>query len=582
MTGASAVSGPQVMIVGAGHNGLVAAVQLARAGCQVTVLEQGSEPGGCVWTETHESGVIVERGAFEHGGVYALAQQLGLDDPVLGDRAITYREHPVIAGFVFGDGERRVFYTDVERTINSLSEDAAAYRGLVDLASVLFGMLSTFDSPPTLTQIASTLSPLRGGDDLFRIMMQSAETVLEGRLSDQYLKAALALQASHAQVPAWSPGTGIFSLLLPSSHDGPAVRPEGGSRTLIDALVAALEQAGGRVITNANVVRISSDKTTHQTRSEAPSRTPESSSPAKRTAARVGVFGGGFGSSQAVPSTQEQFDWSQGGEVELDNGTILRCDAVVSTLGIERTARLLTDPAPKLREAAVGLHSGHFNVSELTVTVVTDQPVALPFEDPQAVWYAVNDPADVRTGFGEVLAGKLPSSPWSMVAQVGQPEHIQGSAIWMSSIVPLTRADGPWTPLLERAAAFRVIDQVSSVLRVDLREHLIDAIVSGPSTWSRRIGGDGNPNHLDNTIDQLMGWRAPGHSNMRTELPWLFLSGAGQHPGGGLSGASGSAVAAAVLSGHGSEDGFAHRALQEVRGLRNGLKAYRSMRKGTL
>ena len=79
----SAAGSHEVIVVGGGHNGLVAALRLARAGCRVTVLEQGAEPGGCVWTERHPSGVVVERGAYEHGGILAAATELGLADPAL-------------------------------------------------------------------------------------------------------------------------------------------------------------------------------------------------------------------------------------------------------------------------------------------------------------------------------------------------------------------------------------------------------------------------------------------------------------------------------------------------------------------
>jgi phytoene dehydrogenase-like protein len=252
---------------------------------------------------------------------------------------------------------------------------------------------------------------------------------------------------------------------------------------------------------------------------------------------------------------------------------------VVCTLGAVRTVELLADAAPALRASAAGLHSGHFNISELTVTLVLDHRVDLALGDPDAVWYAVADPDDVRRGFAEILAGGLPSSPWSMVAQVAQPDDVDGSAVWMSSVVPLRPADGPWTEERERAAAERLIDHVGALVGVDLHAGLVDVVVSGPLTWARRIGGNGNPNHIDQTIDQLLGWRTPGHGDMRSELDWLFLAGAGQHPGGGLSGASGSAAARAVLTPRGRRGGVVGRINGEARGLLQGARAYLAMRR---
>lgn len=559
-TGAAAGRG-RAVVVGAGHNGLVAALRLARAGYAVTVLEQGDEAGGCVWTERHPSGVVVERGAYEHAGVRGLAEELGL-----GEFGLRYVEHPVVAGFVFGDGERRVFHADLDRTVAALGEHGGEYRDLVGRGTALFGMLATFTTPPTPTQLAATLAPLRGGDALFRELMLSAETLLDVALTDPRLRAALALQASHAQVPAWAPGTGVFAYLLPISHGGAGVRPVGGSRALVDALVAAIEAAGGTIEVGAPV---------------------------------TGLRGTG----------------RAGATVSVGNGTAIDADVVISTLGLPRTVDLLDDAAPALRGAAVGLHSGHFNISELTVTLVADRPFALGLEDPDAIWYAIGDPVDVRRTFGEVLAGQVPSAPWSMVSEVAQPAPEPGApaggALWLSSVVPLRRADGPWTAELERAAGERLVEAVEKILGRDLRAHVVDVVVSGPPTWARRVGGDGNPNHLDNTIDQLLGWRPPGHAGATTELPWLFLAGAGQHPGGGLSGASGLAAADAVLVAAGLDTGEKRRARggayggglggvgsgsgrpggrpgavarvsAEVTGLWRGLRAYRAMRSGAL
>src|SRR5690606_177129 len=135
-TGSADRTARTVGLVGGGHNALVAALTLARAGLDVTVLEQADEAGGCLWSDVHTSGVLLERGAWEHGGVRAVADELGL-----AEHGLDYVDHPLLAGFVFGDGERRLFWSDLERTVAGLGADGSAYRALVERAASLFAML---------------------------------------------------------------------------------------------------------------------------------------------------------------------------------------------------------------------------------------------------------------------------------------------------------------------------------------------------------------------------------------------------------------------------------------------------------
>lgn len=524
MSGSSDVT--RVAVVGGGHNGLVAAVLLARAGCDVTVLEQAAEVGGCLWTQRTTSGVVIERGAIDHGGMRAIAGELGLER-----FGLTWRERELLSAFRV-DGEDRLFTADAAQTADGLGADRDRYLALVARARMLFDAVDMFAQPPTPTSLAAMLSSLRGGDDLFRTVLMSAERVIADGLDDPRTRAALGLYAAHSQLPPWAPGSGAMGLLLPAGHGEPGVRPVGGSRALADALRAALEAAGGRVRVGAPVTAV--------------------------TQSRDGV------------------------RVDTSDGEGVVVDRVVSSLDLVRTAALLDRVPDAMAASARTLVSGSFNVAEMTLSIARPgEGPRLPGGD-QALTFVQTGLDDLRRGFGDIMAGRAPRRPWAMVTGVDQ-DGGPGSATWISTVVPLRRASGAWTERAEERAAQSVIETVSAQLDVDLTGEGAEVTVTGPRTWIQRIGGTGNPNHIDLTLDQMFGWRPPGAAGHRTEVPWLYLTGAGTPPGGGLSGVSGRAAATALLHDLDARPSAGARlrsAAREAGGLWSAMRTYLQMRRG--
>ena len=520
------------VVIGAGHNGLVAGVLLARAGLEVTVLEAAPEAGGCLWSETLPSGHRLERGAVEHASMVGLVDELGLQR-----HGLHYVTRPVMTGAAYADGTVRRFHAELGPTVDELGADGPGYATLATLAARLFALLDAFDEPPTPGTLAAGLRDVTGGDELFRLMLSSAEVVLERRLADPHLRGALAMQAAHSQMPPWAPGTGLFALLLPAAHETPPARPLGGSAALVGALVGALHTAGGTLRTEAPVHRI-------------------------RGAAR-------------------------GAAVGLAHGEALPADLVVSSLDVARTVELLADPPAALCGAARAVGSGRLNVAELKVDLAFDgRPDLGPLEvAPGAIWLLQREPGAIGRAFGDIVAGRVPQRPslmWTSPSAHDPSAAPAGGAIgWLSTFVPLRPVEGKWTRDREQETVGRAFETLRLVTGEDVGRRACATVVTGPEGWARRLGSrDGNPNHLDLSLDQLLGWRPPGMAGHRTPLPWLYLSGSGTHPGGGLTGLPGRGAAAAALADlDGGRRRPPRRLRRELASLAAGLRLYRSLRR---
>lgn len=520
----------RVAVIGAGHNGLIAALILARAGVEVTVLEANAEPGGCIWTEPLPGGYRLERGALEHGGLRSLADELDL-----AAHGLRFATRDAITGMVVGD-RSFVFDADADASAARLGDDGPAYADLVRLAGVLDALLTRFPVPPTPTELGAVLARMPGGDDLFRLLLSPATTVLHERFHDEDVVSALAIHASIGQQPPWSPGTGAFVLSLPTSHGHANARPIGGSAAVVDALVAALSAAGGRLRT---------------------------SSPVRSMRAEGGAV-----------------------RVEAGDAEVLEVDAVVSTIDVVRTTRLLADPPAALERAARRFAAGRLNVGECKVDVALERvsdlgPLAAA---PDAIWFLQQHRGSIERSTAEAMGGTLADDLPVMFALPSRSDPSaappDGDVAWVSAFVPLHPREGAWTPGLEQTAAARMLATVRATTGIDLQRGAVATRITGPDGWIGRMGGaGGNPNHLDLSLDQLLGWRPPDAAVAAALPTWLSLAGAGTHPGGGLTGTSGAAVARALIAG--GRRGARRRGIRdEVASLAAGLRLYLTLRGG--
>jgi len=229
----------RAIVVGAGPNGLVAAITLARAGWTVTVLEAGPTPGGGTRSaELTLPGVVHD--------VCSAIHPLAVGSPVFRDLAldIEWVHSDIPLAHPLDGGGAAVLQRSVDDTAAGLGADAKAYRKLfgphVDAGFDLTdGLLSPLSVPPR-----HPLALARYGT----VGLQSANHVARSRFDGDEARALFAGLAGHSILSLKAPITAGYGLMLGVlAHLVGWPLARGGSQRIADALVAELVAHGGTV-----------------------------------------------------------------------------------------------------------------------------------------------------------------------------------------------------------------------------------------------------------------------------------------------------------------------------------------------
>lgn len=259
----------EAVVVGAGHNGLVAAAMLADAGWDVTVLEQQDRLGGAVYSDRslHPDYVTDWYSAFYPlGAASPVIKALDLDQC-----GLRWSHAPAVLAHVLPDDSCALLSRDLDTTAASVDEfapgDGVAWRRLVDefnrIREPLLGSLFT-PFPPV--RPAAALARVLGVADLLRFLRLAVQPVRragEELFVGEGAQLLLAGNALHTDLPPESAGSAIYGWLL--AMLGQVVGfpvPVGGSGALIEALRRRLEAAGGSVRTGAAVRHIEASRGT--------------------------------------------------------------------------------------------------------------------------------------------------------------------------------------------------------------------------------------------------------------------------------------------------------------------------------
>jgi phytoene dehydrogenase-like protein len=256
-----------VIVVGAGHNGLTTACYLAKAGYKVLVLERRNIIGGAVVTETDIfPGFRIDTCSSYHVVIHGTPVVQDLELEKFG---LEYIDIDPWAFAPFPNGNHIIFYRDVAKTAESIAkfspEDAEAYRRFMkQWMPFNQAVMEIFCQPPSLK---SFVSPFIGNktkalpvrpDKLALVLRDSLVSsygkLIERNFKSPEVRAALAWLGAQSGPGPNEPATGELMAMQQSLYHLLGVkRPRGGSGMLSQALGRCLEAHGGEIRTNAEV-----------------------------------------------------------------------------------------------------------------------------------------------------------------------------------------------------------------------------------------------------------------------------------------------------------------------------------------
>ncbi len=264
-----------VVIIGGGHNGLVTAFYLAKAGYKPLVLERRAQPGGAAITEEFHPGFRCSILAHAAG---PLRPDI-VRDMRLEKHGLTLITPEVGVTALSPDGRALILYNDVQRAAQEIGKfsqkDGAKYpefqKSLAKVGKVIADVLAItppdIDDPSRgdLWSMLKTARSVRnlGKKDMYRLLrwgpMAVADLVAE-YFETELLRATIAARGIFGTfLGPWSAGSSLV-LLIRSAGDfhpaGSAQFAQGGMGAVTQAMAAAATQAGAEIRSGAEVIEV--------------------------------------------------------------------------------------------------------------------------------------------------------------------------------------------------------------------------------------------------------------------------------------------------------------------------------------
>ncbi len=510
-----------IIIIGGGHNGLVAACYLAKAGLKTLVLERRKVVGGGAVTEEIHPGFRCS--TLAHSAAPLLPQVVR--DLDLKRHGLQTIDSDVRVLALNPNGSSIAIYDDVARTSAELERisphDAANYPKFVESFSRIGRVLSpllTMTPPEIADPSANELWNLGklglsfrrlGKKDAYRLLrwgpMAVADLVAEW-FETELLRATVAARGIFgAFAGPWSAGTSA-GLLWQAALDGHAIAPpsfvKGGMGALTQALSESAAAAGVEMRTGADVERV------------------------------LVVDG-------------------KVSKVVLDGGEEIESGAIVSNADPRTTLLKLLDPTDLDPNFLLKMHNYRAVGSAAKVNLALSGLPSFPSlngnDVPSKLSGRIHIGPDIdylERAFDAAKYGGFSSAPYMDIAipSLGDPTLAPRGAHVVSihaQFAPYDLRQGDWNSKREEFGD-SVIDELTNYAP-DLKELIVARQVITPLDLEQTYGlSGGHIMHGEQSLDQFFTFRPLiGWAQYRTPIKGLYLCGAGTHPGGGITGGPG-------------------------------------------
>ena len=525
-----------VVVIGGGHNGLVAAAYLARAGVKTILVEARTELGGMALTGDVD-GVRAPMLSHTVGRFRPrVARDLGLQGKVklVEPEARNFAPHPT-------NGTAITLWRDAKRTAAELAtrpngeKVAAGYLKLdgrmrrvgAYFEKVLDGIPPDLDGGKSVAELLAgfafraPFSGLEEGDgrEILRMLPMSASDLVNEYINDEHLEALISWRGSryNASGPI-SPGTGatlLFDSITGDGADGGAsgetVVAIGGPGALISAIADAARGFGAEIRTGAQVTAIT-----------------------ERDGRVTGV---------ALASGEEII-------APYVLSTLDPKSTLLNLLGVEATG-------PELRRR---LRATRNTGVTAKLNILLDQLPVFPSAGSAAEQEVrlrgritiLSDILGIERAFDSSKYGEMSEVPVveAMIPTLIDPSLTNDKRHLLSAVVQYAPVDlkGGWTADARKTLADRAVAVLESVAP-GIGGHIIARQLITPADLQSDWGATGgHAMHVNEGFDQFAQWRPLyGIGRYETPIDGLFLSGAGTAPGGGVTGAPGANAAEKLI-----------------------------------